>query len=381
LLDPGIVASLRRVYGSLTFKLIDQLMKPPSRLYIRVNTMRITPGELIDRLEAKGLKPRLDPYIEEALYFDVIGPNKIPVVDKRIWVDRYSAESVMIGANLYAPGVRRYDEFKPGELVSVVAPGNRVVAIVETVVSSSELKSMKKGVVGVNKYPLYNAPPLADLEEYVNGLFYPQSLPAMMTTRILNPKPGDLIVDMNSAPGGKTSHVIQYTKGYARVLAFERNVKKINVVKNTLTKLGLFKNTVLIPMDSRYIHLDLNLEGRVDKVIVDPPCSDLGVRPKIVFDKSMRDVRILSDYQLQFLKTASKIVKCNGLVVYSTCTLTFEEDEEVSLKALNYGLEPVDVDWIPYAERVEYMDLVAYRFSPLSYDMPGYYIVLFKKKC
>jgi len=380
--DARLRESLRRVYGSLLDNLLDLLYKPSKKLYVRVNTMYITRDELIERFRDKGLIVKPDPYVEEAVYFDIEGPFNVPILDKKIVVDKEGAESIMIGANLYAPGIVRYDEFSKGEEVTVIAPNGEPVAVVETTVSSEKLKNMDKGLVGINILSKYRAPPIRDLPEYSEGLFYPQSLPAMLTTRVLNPRPHELILDMNSAPGGKTSHIVQLSHGLARIIAFERNVRKASMTAETLVRLRLFKNVMVLPMDSRYLDIDLNIIGKPDKILIDPPCTGLGVRPKIYIDKSYEEVLILSKYQIQFLKTASRVLKCNGLIVYSTCTITFEENELVTLKAIReYSLEPIDLGFLPYSEKIEYEDLIAYRFTPLYHDMPGYYIVALTKKC
>jgi len=381
-LDYKLYTCLKRVYGSLVDVLVEKLYTPPSRFYARVNTLYITREELIDRLERAGFKAKSDPYVDDAVYFEVEGPFKVADLGKHIVVDKKSAESIMFGANLYAPGVKGFDEFEEGEEVTVLAPNGEAIAVVKTVVSSEKLRGMSKGLVGVNVESKYRTPPIRELAEYAEGLLYPQSLPSIMTVHALNPEPGDLVVDLNASPGGKTSHVVQLTRGLARILAFDRSLDKIEELVSTLTRLHLYRNVVALPTDSRYADVDLNLVGRADKVLVDPPCTGLGVRPKVFIDKTYRDVISASNYQYQFLKTASRIAKCNGIIVYSTCTITFEENEYVSLKAVReLKLEPIDLGKLPYAEIVELNDLIAYRYSPLSYNMTGYYIALFRKKC
>ena len=100
--------------------------------------------------------------------------------------------------------------------------------------------------------------------------------------------------------------------------------------------------------------------------------------PKIYIDKTYSDLVNTVNYQKQFVKPVSKLLKKGGLLVYSTCTLTFEENEDVSIKFLNEGFTSIEID-IPYADKVYVGDLVAYRFHPLNYDMNGYYIAVFKK--
>jgi len=379
--DQSLYTSLSRVYGSLTNRVLDKIHTPPSRLYVRVNTLRTDRDDLLKLLDRHGYSAHPDPYVHEAIYFEITGPYNVPVLDKKIYVDKYTAENVMIGSDLYAPGVVKYSYFEKGDLVNIVAPDNRIIAVVETVVSSNMMFKMKRGLVGVNKISLYRAPSLHMLPGFNEGLFYTQSLPAMMVSRLLDPRHYELIVDMNSAPGGKTSHVAMLANNKARIIAFERNLRKTLVVRDTLNRLGLFRNVILLPMDSRYIDLYLALENRVDKVIVDPPCSGLGVRPKISIDVDYRDIVVLRNYQIQFLKTAYRIVKKNGLIVYSTCTITYDENEYVTKQFIdNYSVETVDYNELPYSEKILLDDIVAYRYSPIHHDMPGYYIVVFRKK-
>ncbi len=380
-IDKCLMKRLKRVYGSLTQSLIERIMKPSRRLYIRTNTFYISPGDLRDLLRSKGLEVKQEPYIKEALYFELKGPNKIPLLDKRIYVDRFAAESIMIGADLYAPGVRMYDDFDKGEEITVIAPNNKPIAVVKTTISSDKLKYMRKGLVGKNILSVYKAPPIRSLEEYEKGLFYPQSIPAMITSHVLDPKPGELIADMNSAPGGKTSHMVQLSSGMARIFAFERNKRKAQQVADTLFRLRLYFNTIIIPQDSRYVHIDLGLVNAFDKVLIDPPCTGLGVRPKIIINKTCRDLHNSFMYQRQFFNAAKHILKENGLLIYSTCTLTLEENEEnIKYAVERLGFEPVDIGWIPYADKVYYYNIVGYRFTPLNNDMPGYFIAILKKR-
>lgn len=380
-IDRNVFASLKRVYGSLTHSLINKILLPPKRLYLRVNTLLTTREELIEKLKQQNIDVKPDPYIEEAIYIELKGPNKIPVHDKKIIVDQFAAESIMLGANLYRPGIVKYDCFDENEYVTVLAPNSKPIAVVKTVVSSDKLKNMRKGIVGKTIVSIYKAPPIRELEEYELGLFYPQSLPAMMVSKILNPQPGELILDMNAAPGGKTSHLVQLSRGRSRIVAFERNVKKALKVYMTLKRLHLLRNVMILPMDSRYIHIDLNTSVKADKILIDPPCTGLGVRPKITINVSNDDLIALSTYQRQFINSASRIVRRNGIIAYSTCTLTWEENEGNILYAVHeLGLETADLGTIPYADKIYYENIVAYRFSPLGYDMPGFFITVLKRK-
>ena len=380
-LDRDVVRDLSSVYGSLVSQVIRRLLTPPSRLYVRVNTARTSRSEVIELLRREGITAYPDEYVEDAVYFEVEGPFSVECsASGRVIVDYKTAVSLMLGANLYRPGVVWATHFNRGDKLLVTTRENLEVACIEAVVSHSEMASTRRGLVGVNIASPYRAPKITETSVYLKGLIYPQSLPSIVTTRILNPQRGELVVDMNASPGGKTSHVVQLTRGGALVLAFDRNLKKIQLLHHTLRRLQLDVNVIAMPWDSRYLHLDLNLRGKVDKIIIDPPCSNLGVRP-LVESRKWRDITNLSEYQKQFLKTARELLKPGGLLVYSTCTVTFRENEEniiYAVSELGFSTREAEIS-VPYAERISYRGIVAYRYSPLLHDMPGYFISLLEK--
>ncbi len=378
--DKGISLSLARVYGSITKALINSLSKPSSRHYLRVNTLLISRGELLDLLREKYSEYSFleEPHINDAIYILVKGPYKVPIVEKKVVVDKNAAESIMLGAPVYRPGVVSFDEFSKGEEVNIVAPNGRIVALARTLIDSLKLKYMKKGIVAENIISLYKLPPIREMEEYKKGYFYPQSLPAMIVSHILDPRPCETILDCCASPGGKTTHLIQLSRGRSKIISIDRSMGKIEKIIDNVRRLRLPNNVLAIPMDARYLDRDLAML-RVDKALIDPPCTGLGVRPKIYIDKTLADLKNSFEYQKQFIKPVASILKENGLLVYSTCTLTFEENELVSSIIIDHGFESIDLGKLPYADKVYYNDVVAYRYHPLNNDMNGYYIAVFKK--
>lgn len=379
-IDQGLYNELSRVYGSFTKKVLSLLKKPSTRHYLRVNTMVITRDELLELLREKYPEYTFnpDPYVDEAIYIVVKGPFKIPVVDKKIVVDWYAAESIVLGANLYVPGVIYYDDFRKGEEVNIVTPSGEVIAYGVAEVDSARLKYLRKGVVAKNIVSLYKIPPIADMDEFKQGLFYPQSLPAMLVSKIIDPKPGEAILDCCAAPGGKTTHVIQLTRGLAKLVAVDRSISKIKKIVENIRRLKLPRNLHIILGDSRYLHVDM-VYTKFDKVLIDPPCTGIGFRPKLIIDKSYRDVINNVNYQKQFISSAKHLVKEKGLLVYSTCTITFSENEGLSMYIRDNGFKSIELD-LPYASKVYINDVVGYRFDPLINDMNGYYIAVFEKK-
>ena len=380
--ERGILKELKRVYGGLAEKLISLLRVPPQRLYARVNTVKSTREEVLRLLEKEGTVAYPDEHVPDAIYFEVEGPHRLECpTSKKIVVDTKTAVSLLLGANLYRPGVLKAPAFEEGELLLAVTRSGVPVACIKATLSYSDMLKRHVGLVGVNIQSPYKAPRIAETSAYARGLIYPQSLPSIITTHVLGPRAGELVIDMNASPGGKTGHIVQFTRGSARVLAYDRNEKKIHELRRNLAKLGLLVNVVAIPADSRYIHLDFDLHNKADRVLIDPPCTNLGVRPLLDYARTFREVRALSNYQRQFLKAAARVLRPGGRLVYSTCTLTMSENEENVVYAVEeLGLTSVELDDNPpYSEKVSFRGIVAYRYTPFSHDMPGYFIAVLTK--
>jgi 16S rRNA (cytosine967-C5)-methyltransferase len=380
--DKQLLVELRKLYGSLQGELVNRLKRPPRRLYLRVNTLKTARSQVVSLLREEGVEVYPDESVHDAVYIEVKGPYTLECdTTKRIVVDDKTAVSLLMGANLYRPGILKWSSFREGEKILAISRNGVPLACIETVLSYHKALNIEKGLVGINVCSPYRAPSIAETSLYKNGLLYPQSLPSIVTTHVLNPKPGEVVIDMNAAPGGKTSHIVQLSFGKARVIAFDRSENKVKAIKATLDWLDLNINVIAIPMDSRYIHVDLRLQNKADKVLVDPPCSNLGVRPVMKFNRTMKEVIDLSNYQKQFLKAAYHVLKPGGILVYSTCTISMLENEENILYAVNeLGYNVVELsENPPYAEKVSYKGIVGYRYSPLSYDMPGYFIAILSK--
>ncbi len=381
--DHRVLKAIEQVYGD-SRSFLEAISMPSRRLYIRVNTLRITPEDLLDRLRSRGLEVYRDEELAEALYFPVKGPNKVDSEKPRVVVDKRAAESVYMGANLYAPGVIDCDEsITPGTEVTIVSPRGFVVGEGVAEMSCWDMKRRRKGLAVRVTRSVFEAPRLRELPEYREGLFYPQSLPAMYVTHVLDPKPGEVVVDMCAAPGGKTGHIVELSQGRAYVLAFDHSRSKILELYENMRRLGHTYAVEIWRADSRYLHIDYPWI-RADKVLVDPPCSALGVRPKIEDSKTWRDIEASAQYQIQFLRTAIRIAKIGGVIVYSTCTITIEENEMVIERIVEEEkcVEVVDTG-IRRSSRGVYgvfRDLYT-RFHPTLHDVTGYFIAKLVKVC
>jgi predicted RNA-binding protein (TIGR00451 family) len=373
-----IVRMVGELYGGATDDVLEALARPVSTYYVRCNTLLASARELKDRLVNLGFKVNQNLVIPEALGIRVEGPFEVPLTGRTIVVDKHTAESSLQGANVYAPGILNCGSMRPGDAVTIVSELNEVIASGIATMSANDVLTFRKGLAVQVEQCRFNGPHIRELPEFSQGLLYPQSLAAMTTVRVLDPKPHETILDINCAPGGKLSHISQLMNNSGRVFAFDRNPEKIAQARLNMTRLGC-KNVVLSVHDSRYLDQDFpDLAG--DRVLVDPPCSALGIRPKLYDFTTLDRINRLADYQKQFIKSASKIVRLGGVVVYSVCTFTPQECEEVvKFAEQECGLQIVDQN--PFLASNGFPSIgpkasLCQRFHPNTHEI-GYFIAKF----
>jgi 16S rRNA (cytosine967-C5)-methyltransferase len=373
--SPDVVSLTQKAYGSDSQDVLEALTKPVGTYYVRCNTLKISPDELRRKLMDKGLQVSQHPEIPEALGIRVDGPIDISPAGKELVVDKHTAESVLQGANVYAPGVIKCQSVHFGDPVKIISELGDILASGTALMSANDILTFRKGLAVRLEERRYKAPQVRELPEYYDGLLYPQSLAAMTTSRILNPQQDETILDLNCAPGGKLSHISQLMENSGKIIGLDRNAEKIASTRRTITRLGCSNVTVSIH-DSRYADADFaNLKP--DRVLVDPPCSALGLRPKVYDLTSGQRVGDLAEYQKQFMKSASRIVKPGGVVVYSVCTYTPEECEEVvSFAERECGLHSIQQK--PFIVSMSGQGLQFQRFHPVL-DEIGYFIAKFER--
>ena len=320
-----VVKLTEEVYGSETPAVLEALTEPVRTYYVRCNTSKVSTEELLNRLQERGLKVSRHPLVPEALGIQVEGPFEIPPADQSVVVDKHTAESVLQGANVYAPGILNCEGLKVGEDVTVISELGDELATGTANMGANDILTFRKGLAVQVKHRRFKAPQVRDLPEFSEGLLYPQSLAAMVTAHALDPQEGEVVVDMNCSPGGKLSHLSQLMHNSGKIFGFDRNIEKVGQARQTLTRLGCTNITLSI-RDTRYLHLDL-ADLQSDRTLIDPPCSALGLRPKVYDFSTLDRVNNLADYQKQFIKAGSKVTKSGGIIVYSVCTYTIQECE------------------------------------------------------
>ncbi len=377
----GIINHLKKVYKSELRIALDSMKIPGDKYYFRINTLKTAHDKVIKSMRKDGLEILENKYIEDCLYLPIKGPFNIKYPSKKIIVDKCTAESVMIGANVYAPGIVKCSGIRLNDKLTVVDPYDQPVATGIARMSEKEILSLRRGLAVETKSSIYSSPKLRETEYFTEGLIYLQSLPSILTGNILDPKPKEVIVDMTCSPGGKLSHLSQLMNNDGEIIGIDRNEKKISITRNTLNRLGC-KNVKLLVQDSRYFHLDFP-KIKADKCVVDPPCSALGILPKLYDFSDEEKILALAKYQRQFLKAASEIVRKGGSILYSVCTITLEECERIVKFAQSYNLEIEEQNLYLGSHGIKLNkndsnNEFLQRFHPHKHGV-GYFIACFKK--
>ena len=187
-------------------------------------------------------------------------------------------------------------------------------------------------VVNETKYSKYalqieNPSGIIETSSFKKGEFYVQDEASILAVELSDYRAKD-ILDLCSAPGGKSINA-KLLNSDASILSCDISDKKTSLVKENFKRLNL-ESSGIIKNDATIYNK--NLENKFDLVIVDAPCSGLGLirrKPEIKWNRSLENIKGLSKIQSDILKNAARYVKIKGIIIYSTCTLTVEENEEV----------------------------------------------------
>ena len=185
---------------------------------------------------------------------------------------------------------------------------------------------------------------ISKLPEYKDGLITPQGLSSYMAAKTAEPKKGEFIMDLCSAPGGKTTAMAELSGDGAEIYAFDLFEHKIGLIENNCKRLGI-KSVTAKAQDGTVLMEDF--VGKADKILADVPCSGLGIirkKPDIKWNKETEDFEGIINIQKKILENAHKYLKKGGTLVYSTCTVNKNENEclaEEFAKNNNYKIEMI----------------------------------------
>ncbi|XP_011911336.1 PREDICTED: putative methyltransferase NSUN6 isoform X2 [Cercocebus atys] len=356
-----IVTALGKQEAERKFEtLLKHLSHPPSFTTVRVNThlasVQHVKNLLFDELQKfNGLSvPILQhPDLQDVLLIPVIGPRKnIKKQQCEAIVGAQCGNAVLRGAHVYAPGIVSASKFmKAGDVISVYSDikgkckkgarefdgtkvflGNGISELSRKEIFNGlpELKGM-----GIRMTePVYLSP---SFDNVLPRYLFLQNLPSALVTHVLNPQPGEKILDLCAAPGGKTTHIAALMHDQGEVIALDKIFSKVEKIKQNALLLGLNSIRAFCFDGTKAVKLDMveDTEGEppflpesFDRILLDAPCSGMGQRPNMACTWSLKELASYQPLQRKLFTAAVQLLKPEGVLVYSTCTITLAENEE-----------------------------------------------------
>ncbi|WWD15849.1 hypothetical protein CI109_100273 [Kwoniella shandongensis] len=233
--------------------------------------------------------------------------------------------------------------------------------------------------------------PIGATPEYLAGHYMLQAASSFLPVIALAPQPNERVLDMASAPGGKTTYISALLQNTGNIFANDSNKARTKSLTANVHRMGC-KNVIVCNYDAREFP---KVIGGFDRVLLDAPCSGTGVISKdasVKVNKTERDFQLLAHLQKQLILCA--IDSCNpnsatgGYVVYSTCSVTVDEDESVvdyalrkrpNVKLVETGLEFGVEGFRAFEGKTFHPSMnLTRRFYPHKHNMDGFYVAKFK---
>ena len=368
---PLFLERMKELLGGDFDSYIESLKSEPPKS-IRVNTLKISPEELKKRLEEKGWKIK-QPW-----------PNypEVMIIEGKFAFSKFSN----INENIITNKIDNDENKSASKIYSL----NKV-----------SVKNMTKSVLN---HPLasHSERILIDLEpgelgralEHLLGYYYVQELASMLPVLVLEPKPNELILDLCSAPGSKTTQLSATMSNTGTITANEVSLGRIKILASNLERCGC-SNVIITKKEGEAFCKKLKkAEFYFDKILVDAPCSSEGTlrtTPKSYLMWNIKTIKNLPRIQKNLISSALEILKPNGVLVYSTCTHAPEENEGVVNKILkefdNVEIEEINLP-LKHREGITSWENQTYnqrvkkcaRIYPQDNNTEGFFIAKLRKK-
>jgi len=297
--------------------------------------------------------------------------------------------------------------FSPSEALEFIDYSDKVRPMV---IRTNTLKTRRKDLAlalmkrGVSLDPLANwskvglkimeSPvPVGATPEYLSGHYMLQSAASMCPVLALSPQPKERVLDMSAAPGGKTSYIAQLMRNTGVIFANDLRADRQKATVANMHRLGV-KNVITCMHDGRKLS-KLFRQFKFDRILLDAPCSGLGVisrDPSVKVQRTIADVKKTAHLQKELLLAAIDVLnhksKTGGVMVYSTCSISVAENEEVvnyalgkrDIKIVDTGLDFGTPAFTRYQQKRFHPSLSkTRRFYPHVHNMDGFYVAKIQK--
>jgi 16S rRNA (cytosine967-C5)-methyltransferase len=236
----------------------------------------------------------------------------------RQWVSRFGMDKAAL--------MCQYDNASPQAVIRVNTMKNSRAALLESL--AAEGKPAAYGELSEYAIRLEGWAGAASGDLFEAGCYSVQDESSMLVAEVLEPKAGELILDVCSAPGGKACHAAELSEDRADIIAIDSNPARLPLVEENAKRLGL-KCIRTMAADASKLHL--RYQGKADAIVADVPCSGLGVLARRADARWRKDPSQAAQFAkigADILDSAALCLKSGGRLVFSTCTVSIEENEE-----------------------------------------------------
>lgn len=223
---------------------------------------------------------------------------------------------------------------------------------------------------------------ISNAASFKSGEWTVQDESAMLVAHVVDPKPKQKVLDMCSAPGGKSMHMAALMQNEGSIIACDVHPHKLELIQKNANRLGV---TIVKPTLQNGTVFNPEWEGQFDKVLLDAPCSGLGImkrKPDIRLNKTRADLEAIASIQEALFENAVRYLKEDGELVYSTCTISKLENEEMVQKMITtHRLEQLSIAYtIPKVlhESIEEEGMI--QILPYVVDTDGFFIAKLRKR-
>lgn len=229
---------------------------------------------------------------------------------------------------------------------------------------------------------LKQAKGIADLDLYQKGYFTVQDEGAGLIGKAVCPKPGETILDVCSAPGGKTTHLAEQMNNKGKIVAWDVYESRLKLVEENAKRLGITIIQTKLKDGSQFEEEEVE---KYDRVLLDVPCLGLGVmkrKPDIKWQKQKEQIEQIQGIQKQLLNVCCQYVKKGGILLYSTCSILQEENQIVIKEFLkthpNYAICPINLSQLGWKEET-ILDPIGQNLYPNEFH-DGFYFCKLQKQ-
>lgn len=349
---------------------LQWLCKTPKTTIVRINTLKSNIGEMRQCIEdacttGGRAKPTLTRFTQIPDVLLIENEDNVATAcdnNKEIIVDTICGAAILRGAHIYAPGVLAMQtNTKLNEMVNVYADVDGAckkgtctiyeskrkvfVGIGRVKMQRYQLFSSNSGAKGVAVEMLQTVSGVPSIGDTCipTGKALLQNLPSIVCSLVLDPKTHEFILDMCAAPGNKTTHLAQLIQNQGRIIALDKSSNRVSSLRRNVDEFNAKCVECYVFDATKCLKLDGQCDGvappfnrnSFDRILLDAPCSGFGNRPQLANAMTTKMLNAYPIVQRKLLEVAVQLLKPDGVLVYSTCTIFPSENETMIKWILN----------------------------------------------